>query len=243
MSAYTYTLTPDGACPLGLIVLRADETIEQDMRRLLGRASPLVTRVASGTSVTSESLQQMANEITGAAALLPQGLEFSGIGYGCTSGTAQIGVAQIERLVKAGANTHSVSEPVTALLAACRHLGLKRLAFLTPYIAEVSEQLRKTLDEAGIETPVLGSFHEEVEANVVRIDADSISAAALDLCKGADVDGLFMSCTNLRTLDVIEPLEQSLGMPVLSSNLVLAWHMSRIADVAFLGRGRLAEQT
>ena len=39
------------------------------------------------------------------------------------------------------------------------------------------------------------------------------------------LDALFISCTNLRTLDVIEEIEQKTGMPVLSSNLVLAWHL------------------
>jgi maleate isomerase len=240
MSHYSYTSTTDDARPLGLIVLQADETIEQDMQRLLGTAAPFVTRVPSGATVTTETLQQMAHELTGAAALLPQTLEFSGIGYGCTSGTAQIGATQIAGLVKAGVSTQNVTEPVTALLAACHHLGIKRLAFLSPYIAEVSNQLRLVLREAGIETPVFGSFAEEVEEKVVRIDEASITAAALDLCANSDVDGLFLSCTNLRTLDVIEPLEQSLGLPVLSSNLVLAWHLSQLAHVNFLGEGALA---
>jgi maleate isomerase len=53
------------------------------------------------------------------------------------------------------------------------------------------------------------------------------------------VDGLFLSCTNLRTLDVIAPLEEKLKMPVLSSNLVLAWHLSQIAGQPFLGTGKL----
>jgi maleate isomerase len=217
MSIYSYTLAPEDAPPLGLIVLQTDETIERDMRRLLGDAPLYVTRVPSAPEVTSETLQQMANEISGAAALLPQAAEFSAIGYGCTSGTAQIGPDQIDALVKAGAPTAAVTEPVSALIAACKHLGIKRLAFLSPYIAEVSGRLREVLDGEGL----------------------SIINAALDLCKDVDVDGLFLSCTNLRTLDVIAPLEAALNIPVLSSNLVLGWHLCQRGNVPFNGLGKL----
>ena len=240
MTIYSYTLAPNDAPPLGLVILQTDETIERDMRRLLGDAPLYVARVPSAPEVTSDTLQQMADEISGAAALLPQALEFGVIGYGCTSGTAQIGPDQIASLVNAGATTKNVSEPVSALIAACQHLGIKRMAFLSPYIAQVSDRLRDVLDEAGIQTPVFGSFAEAIEANVVRIDATSIIDAARDLCADAQLDALFLSCTNLRTLDVIAPLEAELDMPVLSSNLVLAWHMSQLAGVPFSSLGRLA---
>ena len=239
MSVYRYTLAPNDAPPIGLIVLQTDETIERDMRRLLGDAQLYVTRVPSAPVVTSETLQQMATEISGAAALLPQAAEFSAIGYGCTSGTAQIGPDQIDALVKAGAPTAAVTEPVSALIAACKHLGIKRLAFLSPYIAEVSFHLREVLDGEGVATPVFGSFSEGIEEKVVRIDGLSIINAALDLCKDADVDGLFLACTNLRTLDVIAPLEVALDIPVLSSNVVLGWHLCQLGNVPFNGLGKL----
>lgn len=239
MSVYSYTLAPNDTPPIGLIVLQTDETIERDMRRILGDAPLYVTRVPSAPVVTSETLQQMANEISGAASLLPQAAEFSAIGYGCTSGTAQIGPNQIADLVKAGTATQGVTEPVSALIAACNHLGIKRLAFLSPYIAEVSGRLRNVLADADVQTPVFGSFAEEVEEKVVRIDGPSIINAARDLCADAQVDGLFLSCTNLRTLDVVAPLEAELNIPVLSSNLVLGWHMAQLAGMPFSGLGRL----
>lgn len=239
MSVYLYELTPDGPPPLGLIALQTDETIERDMQRMLPGVPLYVTRVPSGAEVTSETLQQMAGQITGAASLLPQAQDFGVIGYGCTSGTAQIGPDQIAHLVGDGATTANVSEPVSALQAACAHLGIKRLAFLSPYIEDVSGKLRDVLAKGGVQTPVFGSFAEAVEANVVRISAPSIIAAATDLCRSADVDALFLSCTNLRTLDVIDPLEQAIGLPVLSSNQVLAWHMARLGAVTAKGPGRL----
>ena len=117
------------------------------------------------------------------------------------------------------------------------------MAFLSPYIEDVSGTLRAVLATGGVKTPVFGSFAEAEEAKVVRISGPSIIAAATDLCHGADVDALFLSCTNLRTMDVIDPLEQAIGMPVLSSNQVLAWHMARLANLPAQGPGRLFTPT
>ena len=217
--AAPYTTFTDTRPRLGLIALQADRTMEDDFRRLMPRdVSLLVSRVPSGTEVTADSLAQMEGALTGAAALFPRGHKFDVVGYGCTSGTAQIGARVIGERVRAGCDTAQVSEPVSALIAACAVLDLQRIAIVSPYVAAVSDRLRHVLRAAGIDTPRFTSFDEASEAAVTQID-------------GADVQGLFLSCTNLNTLDVIAPLQAELGLPVLSSNLVLAWHMMTLAGV------------
>ncbi|UOA26281.1 Maleate isomerase [Pseudosulfitobacter sp. DSM 107133] len=224
---------------LGLVVLQVDETIEGDMRRLLGDAQLYVSRVPSDARVTRETLAEMAAHLGRAASLLPPAAELAAVAYGCTSGAAQIGPEQVARLVRQGRQVAAVTDPVSALVAACGHLGLRRLALLSPYVETVSDHLRSVLDAQGIETPVFGTFAEAEEARVVRIAPDAIIEAAVDLCRTADVDGLFLSCTNLRTLPVIDRLEGQLGLPVLSSNLVLGWHMAQLAGMPVAGPGRL----
>ena len=44
-------------------------------------------------------------------------------------------------------------------------------------------------------------------------------------------DGMFLSCTNLRTIDVLAPLEQELQAPVISSNVATAWAALRALQV------------
>ena len=230
--AQPYTKQIETRRTLGLIALQSDRTIEDDFRRLMpGDVSMLVSRVPSALEVTLDTLAEMEGALTGAAALFPVGHRFDVVGYGCTSGTAQIGAHVIAERVKAGADADQVSEPVSALIAACRTLGLRRIAILSPYVASVSDRLRHVLRAADIETPTFDSFDEANEAAVTQIDGDSISTAALSVMRGAQVDGLFLSCTNLRTLDVIAPLQDQLGLPVLSSNLVLAWHMLRLSGL------------
>lgn len=231
-NAFPFALSPDRPPQIGLIVLQSDESIEPDFHRLIpAEAELLVSRVPSGAEVTTETLSAQEAHLTAAAALFPLSARFAAVGYGCTSGTAQIGAAEVARRIHAGTATDAVTEPVSALIAACRSLGIGRLALLSPYVAPVSARLRETLAAAGIATPVFGSFDVAEEARVARIDRASILQAAGALAAGAEVDALFLSCTNLRTLDVIGLLEAQLGLPVLSSNLVLAWHLLQLAGI------------
>ncbi len=228
---------------LGLLVLQTDETIEHDFHRLLpaDQVSLYVSRVPSAPLISKDTLAQMSGELTSCAALLPEAISYDAVGYGCTSASSVIGSDKVESLVQKGCTTTVVSNPLRALIAACQHLGIKRLAFLTPYAIEVSEHLRTKVNEAGIATPVFGTFNEACEENVVRIADASIIAAATELAQHADCDGIFMSCTNLRTLNVVNEIEAKIGKPVLSSNLVLAWHMAQLAglDIKHQEYGRL----
>lgn len=232
MKRLVYEMKTEEALRIGLIVLQSDERIELDFRRLIpGEVELFVSRVPSGLDVTPETLQEMDQHLPQAASLLPQVRPYAAVGYGCTSGAAQIGPAAVAAQLRRGAKTRAVTEPVSALVAACAALGLTRLAILSPYVAAVSERLRAVLAGQGIETPVFGSFEESEEARVARFAPESIHTAAVDLVRTGGVDGLFLSCTNLDTLDIIAPLEAETGLPVLSSNLVLAWHLSRLAGV------------
>jgi maleate isomerase len=243
MSRYAFTMRqPDGPI-LGLIALQVDQTLEGDMRQLLPRDIELyVSRVPSAPEVRTETLARMEAHLAQAASLLPPQVGYDAIGYGCTSGTATIGADRVAEQVSAGAQTRTVTEPVSALLAACAALDISRLAVLSPYVVDVSATLRSVLRDHGVETPLFGSFEEAEEARVVRIDEASIIAAARDLLQGAEVEGLFLSCTNLRTLGVIETLERELTLPVLSSNLVLGWHLAQLGGVTMnaAAPGRLA---
>lgn len=238
---FTTTAPIGSAATLGLVVLQADRTLEHDFRRLMPVEGVAlhVSRVPSGAALTRETIRRMEDDLPAAAGLMPEGLAFDVVGYGCTSGAAQIGPDKVAGLVRAGCQTRHVTDPVSALVAACRSMGIARLALLSPYIEEVSGGLRAALAAEGIATPVFGSFEEEQEAVVSMIDAPSILQAAQALAAEGGVDGVFLSCTNLRTLDVIAPLEDLTGLPVLSSNQVLAWHMGQLAGIRPAAVGRL----
>jgi hypothetical protein len=84
---------------------------------------------------------------------------------------------------------------------------------------------------AGIAVTVVGSFYEESDFVVGKIDRQSILQATLSVGQAEDCDGVFISCTSLRAADIIEEAEQILNKPVTASNHALAWHLLRLADI------------
>lgn len=226
---------------LGLVVLQADETLEQDFRRLFPDRdiAIYISRIPSGDALTTDSITAMKAELPRGAGLLPRAAQFDAVAYGCTSGTTLIGAEGVARMLRQGVEATMITDPLTAALAAFQALGLGRLGLVTPYAESIAAPVRDAFTAAGYQVGHSLTFGEEVEARVARISPASIKAAAHAASKGAEA--VFLSCTNLRTLDIIDDLEAELGIPVLSSNQALAWHMARAtaAPLAKDAPGRL----
>jgi maleate isomerase len=163
----------------GLIVLQVDETIEHEFPRLVGTEGVALhfTRVPSGREVTQATLAAMEADIPNAATLLPPGTRYDAIGYACTSGATVIGPENVVRAVRGARpgdgpeafTTTPVTDPLTAVKAACRALEVTQLGFVTPYVPVVSSALRASLEEDGLEIVASGSFEQAEEHVVARI--------------------------------------------------------------------------
>ncbi len=231
------------ATALGLVILQADETIEVEFRQLM--APELFTlyhsRVPSGVEVTGETLARMEAEIPTAVGLFPAGANLDVVGYACTSGAAVIGEDRVGELIQSIHPGVAATNPLTAVKAALRALGVRRIGFLTPYVAEVSLTMRGRLEDDGVAITEFGSFEQSEEALVARITPASILEAIVQVGAGPDCEGIFVACTNLRTLDILAEAEARLNKPVISSTQALAWHMACLAGRPLqpAGRGRL----
>ncbi|NNE87229.1 MAG: Asp/Glu racemase [Silicimonas sp.] len=232
MSHLPYTLDTDdpATCPMGLIVLQTDETIEPDFASIFAdNPSPIyVSRIASAKTVSTDSLADMETLLPAAADLLPKARPYRVVGYGCTSASSVIGSAHVEQMVQKACDVATVTNPLRAALAFASDLGIAKLALLSPYVEEVNEPLRRAFAKGGVSTDVFGTFGEAEEANVVRISTQSIVENACALGADPAVEAVFLSCTNLRTLRAIPQIRARIGKPVLSSNQSLAWHMDRL---------------
>ncbi|TCK99259.1 maleate isomerase [Shimia isoporae] len=232
MSALSYELDDRNAPAMGLIVLQVDETIEPEFKQAFAdHPSPMyVSRIPSGEEVTTQTLSAMAADLKVAAGLLPNSRKLGVVGYACTSASSVIGSDRVEDLVRSGCETTAVTNPLRAAVACAADLGISRMALLSPYIEEVNTPLRNAFADEGIEMPVFGSFGVAEEARVARISSESVVDAAARLGGDTGVDGVFISCTNLRTFEALEVVQQKIGKPVLSSNQSLAWHMKALVN-------------
>lgn len=227
---------------LGLLVLRTDQTIEDEFRFALPPRDVALygARLYSDVQITPENLIKMSDEIPGTVGLLPD-VEFDVIGFACTSGALVIGEGQIAERVHEVLPGVQVTDPVTAARAAFKALGASRIALLTPYLPAINHSLRTSLMARGMEIPVMGSFNEADDNIVARITPESIERAILDIGASDECDAVFVSCTSLRVARIVEAVEKTLGKPVTSSNHALAWHMLRLAGMesSLEGRGEL----
>lgn len=223
----------------GLILLSVDETIESEFRPLFDQegVSLLHARIESASEVTPEKLMQMKARLTDTAALLPGTRPLDVIAYACTSGATVIGSDQVAGAIQATHPGARVTDPARAAVAALAHLGVSRIAIVSPYVEEVSDALCRLLEETGVTPLSVGSFGQAEEAVVARISLRSVEEAICEVGKDPEIEAVFASCTNLRTLPVIEACEKRLSKPVISSNLALAWHMMHLANLPTTDRG------
>ncbi len=228
---------------LGVIVLQSDETLENELRQVY--RDPAIAlhhaRIRSDPLVTKETLARMAKDLPDTAGLLPKSLSFDAIAYACTSGATVIGRQAVAGLVRVHHPGVPVTDPITAVMAGCEALQVKKLGFLSPYVPEVSQAMRGLLEAQGFAITGFGSFEQVQDQVVARITEASTLEAIVEIGAAPDCEAVFVSCTNLRTFGILARAEEVLGKPVISSNQALAWHLSRLAGVSenVVGPGRL----
>ncbi|WP_298855117.1 Asp/Glu racemase [uncultured Ruegeria sp.] len=224
---------------LGLLVLESDQTMESEFRTLtdLPGVSVYHARLANEVTVTPDTLAKMERELPVAAGLLPNYLGLKAIGYGCTSGATIIGEDRVAEIIAKAHPDIPSTNPLTAAKAAITALGVKRLGLLTPYSPDVTDAMQSRFDAVGISVQVVGSFYEESDLIVGRIDSDSILQGAISVGSSDNVDGVFISCTSLRAATIIPAAERALNKPVTASNHALAWHLLRLAGIPDTLRG------
>lgn len=232
---------------IGLVVLQSDQTIEFEFARLVRGEGVAVyhARIPNAMEVTPDTLRQMERDLPKTVALLPEAYGFDAIGYGCTSGATMIGEERVDKVIRRYHPSAKTSNPISACKAAFTALGVNRIALVTPYAPSVTLEMQNNLVKSGFDITAVASFNQSSDLIVARITAESILQAVLKIGARNDCDGVFVSCTSLRALEIIADAEAALGKPVVSSNQALAWHLMRLSGLtdAAVGAGKLFDLT
>lgn len=219
---------------IGIIVLATDYTMEREWMTLMDIPGVAVyaARIKNDPQITPETLRAMEPRLTETADLILPGADLDVLAFGCTSASMAIGEARVFELLEASKPGAKYTTPITSAFAAFRAFGAKRVGVLTPYRADVNRIVADYMTTHGqIEVPVFGSFNEEMDDRVARIDPASIKTGIERLKKLADIDAVFVSCTSVRLATVAAELERDIGLPVTSSNHAMAWHALRLGGV------------
>ncbi len=209
---------------IGLIALASDFMIERDFLNVIKDRDIdfFVNRIECYNPLTKENLIKMANKITEVTQDILPDQDIDCVVYGCTSGTIAAGYKSIEKKVKAAKPMADLTTPSSAAIKALKRLNIKKLYVFTPYSKVLNDEVLEYFKSEGFEITSNSYFDIEADYDIGKVDPDYLFEvlSQVDL-NGAE--GLFVSCTALPVLSIIDKLEKKLNTTVLSSNQTLIW--------------------
>lgn len=186
-----------------------------------------VTRIA----LTPSALAQFDDsEILRAADLLADA-EVDVIGWNGTS-SGWLGFEADERLVERirAATGIPATTSMLALNEILQRRGVRRLGYVTPYLAEVQSRIVENYERLDITCGAerhLGLAHN---FSFSEVDAPTIAAMVREVA-AVRPEAIAVICTNLRAAPLVERLEAELGLPIYDTIATVVWKSLTIAGV------------
>ena len=209
---------------VGLIVPSSNTVMEVDLHRSLSRDLCTVhTARMYLVTTTREAEITMIEEHAPKAAADVGTADLDLVVFGCTSAGSLFGLDYDRKIcARLGeiAGCPSLGT-ISAVTEALDRRGFRNIAVITPYIEELTAAVA-----GAASTParkVVAAYGMGIDVNVelaTPSPEDIVDFAAR--CLGAQsFDGIFVSCTNFRSLDAVAELERRFKVPVVTSNLAV----------------------
>jgi len=209
---------------IGLLVPSINTTMETEFWRIAPRGvSVHVARIAGGRHGTPEELRGMESASRKAAQEIAM-IEPDVVVYGCTSGSFFEGPEWNRRICEELTKITGAPTVTTAggMVAALQAGGHRKVDVVTPYVDATNARLKAFLQEHGIAVGKLATFDMLDMFDHARILPEAIYNKVRETVT-PDSEAVFISCTQLRALEVIDLLERDLGKPVYSAVQASAW--------------------
>ncbi len=210
---------------VGLIALASDYIIEKDFINIIKdkKIDFFVNRIECFNPLTKENLIKMSEKVTDVTNDILPGEKIDCIAYGCTSGTIAAGYDSIKDKINKAKPGAEVTTPSTASIKALKKLNLNKIAIFTPYPKKLNDEVIDFFQKENFIITSNSYFDISSDIDIGKVDPNHLYEvlSKMDL-NGADA--LFISCTALPALSIIDKLEKKLGKIVLSSNQALIWH-------------------
>lgn len=231
---------------IGLILPSPNTVMEAEFWKMVPEGISIHATRMKLEKVNSESLIQMEKEIDFAVDRIMD-TDPSVIVFGCTTGSLVKGVgydAEIVKKIKKLSGKPAVTAS-TAVLEALKTLQIKMVSVATPYIEELNLKEKDFLEGNGIKVISIKGLEISDKGNVpIGFHEPKV---AFDLAKQVftkDSDGVFISCTGFRTIEIINLLETEIEKPVVTSNQATFASVLKILGVKKIikGYGTLLEK-
>jgi len=227
---------------IGLITLASDFRIEKDFNNVLnGKDIDLYcNRIHCYNPLTNETLKKMADDITNVTKDILPDQKLDCVAYGCTSGTIAAGYDSIFEKVNAAKPNTKVTTPITAAIKALKKLKVNKISIFTPYTDKINQSVVDYFKKENFIINELSYFDIASDLDIGKVD-DKYLFDVLSKIDLKDSEALFVSCTALPVLSLINELEKKLGKFVVSSNQALIWDsLNQVnSNINVVGYGKL----
>ena len=209
---------------IGLIALATDFRIEKDFISIIKDIDLdfFVNRIHCYFPLTSENLIKMSSTVTEISKDILPDEKLDCVVYGCTSGTIAAGYETIKKKVNLAKPEAKVTTPSTAAINAFRKMKINKIAIFTPYSKALNDEVIDYFKKENFKITANAYFDISNDLDIGKVDENYLYEILSNMDLG-DADALFISCTALPALSIIDKLEKKLNKVVLSSNQVLIW--------------------
>ena len=213
---------------IGLLALSTDLTVEGDFQSVCQKLpfDVFVNRIHNENPLTKKNLLKMYDQIESATEKILPGQKINTVAYACTSGTIAIGEDKVKKKVQLAKPGCYVTNPITSAIKAFKEMNLKNIALFTPYPESVNKTILDYFDKKNINIISFSTFNIDLDEDIASVDPKYLLETLIKLdIKGADA--LFISCTALPALEILDEVEKKINKTVLSSNQTLIWDTLR----------------
>ena len=194
---------------IGLIALSSDYMIEKDFIKVIKdkKIDFFVNRIETFNPLTSENLIKMSEKITEVTKNILPDEKIDCVAYGCTSGTIAAGYNSIEEKIKKAKPNTSVTTPSTAAVNALKKLDIKKIYLFTPYPKKLNDEVIEFFKKEGFEVSSNSYFDIASDIDIGKVDPEYLYEVLSNINLD-DADALFISCTALPALSIIDRLKR-----------------------------------
>ncbi|WP_234729437.1 maleate cis-trans isomerase family protein [Acidocella facilis] len=216
---------------IGLLMPSGNSAAEPQFQAMLPAGVSLhTTRLKLNGSSEQQLLSMVGRVEEGAALLADAGVDL--ITFNCTAVSTwdETMEAGILRRIHASAHLPATST-AEALVAALTVLSARSIVLITPYIEPVNRREIAFFERHNFSVLSCSGLNLETPAQMVDIEPEAWYEIVRER-RHEEADAYLISCTAIRSAEIIEPLEQLLGRPVLTSNQATAWWSLRRLGLA-----------
>lgn len=205
---------------LGLIVPSSNTVMEPDFHRHLPQGAVVSTTRILLEQVTREAELAMLQDDLARALRLIKTTAPNIVVFGCTSAGSLGGLTHDDAIGKkieqeTGAKAVTV---IHAVLTQLRKLRPQKVAVFTPYLEDLTASVARCIADGGYSVVKAAGMGIRENLEIGRVTPKEIVRFVESQWNGAPADCLFLSCTNWRALEAIEPLQRKFRIPIVSSN-------------------------